>query len=75
MNIPVDPLRTARPDEGIFIRTRLSPSPNPNPKQVAQYELTEDQLVRQGRFLYYQEALTASHGAAQRNLVRPGDGR
>ena len=25
MNIPVDPLmRTARPDEGIFIRTRLS---------------------------------------------------
>ena len=43
--------------------------------QVAQYELTEDQLVRQGRFLYYQEALTASHGAAQRNLVRPGDGR
>ena len=43
--------------------------------QVAQYELTEDQLVRQGRFLYYQEALTASHGAAQRNLVRPGDAR
>ena len=40
--------------------------------QVAQYELAEAQLVRQGEFLYFREQVDASHGAAQRKLVRPG---
>lgn len=42
--------------------------------QVTQYELAEKQLVRQGEFLYFREQIDASHGAAQRKLVRPGGG-
>jgi hypothetical protein len=47
-NPDTNPYPNPNPDPG----PNPSPNPNPNRKQVAQYELTEDQLVRHGRYLH-----------------------
>ncbi|KAL1527811.1 hypothetical protein AB1Y20_009194 [Prymnesium parvum] len=41
--------------------------------QVAEFSLTEQQLVRSGEFIYYSQRIEPSHGSAQRKLVTIAD--
>ena len=44
--------------------------------QVREFRLGEEQLLRsEGGYLYFREAIEASHGSAQRKLVTPDSAR